>query len=226
MRRARAACYIRVLPAGIRHGIAREQRECGERLVATTLRSLISIVFLSVLISGTSFACSLPPAYFEEEELVHTIGVRDLVKDSQAIVTGHFSQDASEDDLTFSIIDTLKPHDRFGLETNINVTFLDVKNYFFETGEEKIPNSSAKLLKWQLEHGGNNLGGWGGPIASIHHGADCERMVFLFTDQSYLLFLDNTDDVKALFPINEEIKKLLPLIKDKAFSHASLPYRK
>lgn len=215
MRRTRTARNCGVLSTRIRDGIARKQCAYGGRVVNKKIVSLMAIFVFAVFTNQASLACDVARDYLQEEELIYSVGIRDLIKDSHSVITGRFLQYDHANNALFLVLNDLKAPNNFEHNRTINVTFFDVIHFYSLGGKDSNPDSGSTVLKAQINYGGKDAGGWGGELSGIYHSADCERTITLFTDQPYLLFLDDDSEVKALFPIKDDVEKLLPALQSK-----------
>lgn len=177
------------------------------------------LIFISNL--NYSYACDIAPKFLEDEAPIFSVGIRDLIKDSQTIIAGNFSKKATPQNLSFIISKTFKSEKNSNNHSNISVSFAEVKHHYIEAGKDTIDEHAVLILESQILYGGRNDGGWGGPLSGIFHMSDCERSVIISTGQKYLLFLDNNKIVRALFVMDADSEKLFPSLESKI---ASLPY--
>ena len=186
----------------------------------------ISLSVLYVLASWSfAEACSISPEYYPSEYDSKNTQARSLIKDSVSIITGHFIKTKKNRPLKFKINHSIKPNKQPFFFKIKKVEFLDVKNISFykdkkddsnqftdvSTLETLLDYYSAKPVEPMVSNYLANY--WGGPLAGIYHGSDCERFVHIYKDDEYILFLNEDNTINARFTLPENSSEILRRIE-------------
>lgn len=185
------------------------------------LKKLSFIIVCLIAPWSFSEACSIPQDYYPSEYDNEKIKSRNLVKDSTSIVTGHFIKTKKNKPLKFKINKSIEPSYMPFFFKNKKVEFLDVKNVYFLTGREEdsgqFTDTSTLIALFDHYAGkpvepmvSNYLAHyWGGPLAGIYHGSDCERFVQIYEGDEYILFLNKNNIINARFTLPAEPNEVL-----------------
>ena len=168
-----------------------------------------------------SEACSIPPDYYPSEYNSENSEKRNLVSDSATIITGHFLKRKKNKPLKFKIRRSIEPDKNPLFFKTRKVKLLDVKNIYFSTRKEidDYQFTDASTLEALLDYYAGHpvepmvstylVNYWGGPIAGIYHGSDCERFVQIYEGEEYILFLDDDNTINARFTLPTDSKEIL-----------------
>lgn len=185
------------------------------------LKKLSLIIVCLIAPWSFSEACSIPQDYYPSEYDDEKLKTRNLIKDSSTILTGHFVKTKKGKPLTFRIDESIEPKKTPFIFKNKKVEFLDVRNVYFSAGKEEDngqftnPSTLEALLDYYsgkpVEPMVSNYLAhyWGGPLAGIHHGSDCERFVQIYEGDEYIIFLDKNNIINARFTLPAEPNELL-----------------
>ncbi len=182
------------------------------------MRKLATTVAISLCLSaGTQvYACSLSPSYLEGEFGSDGIVLGDLFADANQVLIGRYTQPLLGNDLDVTVSKRLKPYPSTATNKYLSVRFLNVKRhkiYISKDTDDRAHSdtvAAAKFIRtlqpttFAYQRKGTRFG-FGGPLADIHHGTDCERGVVLHEKQDYLIAIDNKNVVLANLPISSSL---------------------
>ena len=166
-------------------------------------------VGLCLLVGNQAHACTLAPAYLDDEFGYDGIKLSDVSKQAHKIIIGQFVDSEGENSVSLIVRKKIKPQPRILKKKKIDTYFREVtvdKVHLYNGNKEQEFSSFSELKDFTRQFrafpdsGGLRYGA-GGPIAGIGHGSDCERFVMLLQDQNYLVYLDSKNLVMASFPI-------------------------
>jgi hypothetical protein len=183
---------------------------------------IVGLIFTGTAPHG--LACSLAPDYLPGEFGSSNVQLGDLTEASDKILIGRLLDEGHQKPPILKVSKSLKPSRKWVYKRTVPISFLDTKNFHSMDNLDDSAFTSIRDVQSYLHLFKNNSSavdthnfarGYGGPMAGIGHGSDCERMVFSFSKQDYLTFLDKDNMVLGLLPIDQtKIGNLATLISE------------
>ena len=169
---------------------------------------------LSILPNMQAHACFVAPEYLENEFGSDGVSLGDFSETAEKIMIGRFVKRKSGN-LNFRPSEYIKTNESKSHLQDIHFSNVKKSHLYLYVGQDdnqykSFPDLKEFIsdfqIKWLVEPPAHDLVryGFGGPIAGIWHGTDCERLVVLYRYQDYLIYLDERNTVLASFPINRE----------------------
>ena len=181
-----------------------------------------SFVLCSLLsLSGLAYACDIPPDYYEWEVTGANVPMKNILREADAIILGKFTNFEKPDKIKFKVRKSFKPKRSYFFKRKRQPKFVDVHHFYSRSGNDESQEHRVELLdNFLAAHRMGPLpalredekSAWGGSLSGIFHSSDCMRSVLLFSEQAYLIFLDEEDFIQALFSVGPDsdatLKKL------------------